>query len=134
MKRFLSKISPIAAVVLLYVVIESVGITCPIRFVTGISCAGCGMSRAWLSLLRGDIRMAFYYHPLFLLPVVALLVWIFKNKLPQALYRFIMFTIVLLFVIIYMYRMIVVKGDIVVFEPENNILFRIIRQIKEYGG
>ena len=35
------------AVVVLYTAMESIGITCPIKFITGISCAGCGMSRAW---------------------------------------------------------------------------------------
>lgn len=56
-----------AAVVVLYVVLENLGITCPIKFFTGISCAGCGMSRAWLSVLRLDMAGAFRYHPLFLL-------------------------------------------------------------------
>lgn len=30
-----------------------------------IPCPGCGMTRAWLSLLRGDIAGAFAFHPLF---------------------------------------------------------------------
>ena len=42
-------ISAIAAVVILYIVLECFGITCPIKFITGVSCAGCGMSRAWLA-------------------------------------------------------------------------------------
>lgn len=48
-----------------YAVMELAGITCPIRYLTGISCAGCGMSRAWISLLRLDAASAFAYHPLF---------------------------------------------------------------------
>ena len=48
-----------------YILLECVGITCPIKFITGISCAGCGMSRAWISLLKLDLKNAFYYHPLF---------------------------------------------------------------------
>ena len=48
-------IQALAAVALFYIVIESLGVTCPILFLTGISCAGCGMSRAWLSLLRLDL-------------------------------------------------------------------------------
>ena len=43
-------VSALAGIALFYVLIESLGVTCPIRFLTGISCAGCGMSRAWLSL------------------------------------------------------------------------------------
>ena len=63
--------SALAGIVLFYVLLESLGVTCPIRFLTGISCAGCGMSRAWLSLLRLDLAGALYYHPLFWLPWVS---------------------------------------------------------------
>ena len=40
------------------------GIGCPIRFSTGISCPGCGMSRAVLLMLSGHFRAAFRMHPL----------------------------------------------------------------------
>ena len=40
------------------------GIGCPIRHITGISCPGCGMSRALLSLLTGHFAEAFRYHPM----------------------------------------------------------------------
>ena len=30
----------------------------------GIPCPGCGLTRAFQSLLSGDLRKAFYYHPL----------------------------------------------------------------------
>ncbi len=37
---------------------------CPFRFITGIPCPGCGMTRAFRELVKGNIRRAFYYHPL----------------------------------------------------------------------
>lgn len=40
-------------------------IPCWIRAWFHIPCPGCGMTRAWLSLLRGDLSAAFLYHPLF---------------------------------------------------------------------
>ena len=47
------------------------GIGCPIKFLTGISCPGCGMTRAWLSALHLHFAEAFAYHPLFwLVPAV----------------------------------------------------------------
>ncbi len=55
----------ILGIALFYLLLESLGITCPIKFCTGISCAGCGMSRAWLALLRGDLGAAVSFHPLF---------------------------------------------------------------------
>ena len=44
--RRIEVITSVATVVVLYVIIESFGVTCPIKYITGISCAGCGMSRA----------------------------------------------------------------------------------------
>ena len=41
------------------------GIGCPIRYLTGVSCPGCGMTRAWLSVLHLHLGEAFAYHPLF---------------------------------------------------------------------
>ena len=41
------------------------GLGCPIRFLTGVACPGCGLTRAWLAALSGDIRAALAYHPLF---------------------------------------------------------------------
>lgn len=38
---------------------------CPVRNMTGIPCPGCGMSRAWFSLLRLDVAGAFSHHPMF---------------------------------------------------------------------
>lgn len=122
-------ICAVTAVVVLYTAMESIGITCPIKFITGISCAGCGMSRAWLAFLRLDMAKAFEYHPLFGLPPIAVIVLLCKSKINIKIYKIIIFTIILMFAIVYICRLIWSGDDIVVFEPQNNILFRIIRVI-----
>ena len=40
-------------------------ITCPIKALTGINCLGCGMTRAYICLLRLDFSGAFSYHFMF---------------------------------------------------------------------
>ncbi|MBQ6946428.1 MAG: DUF2752 domain-containing protein [Clostridia bacterium] len=57
-------------------------IPCPFRFVTGlflpdaINCPGCGMTRAWLALLRLDIVQAFKMHGMFWsVPIVGYFFW-----------------------------------------------------------
>ena len=122
-------ICAVTAVVILYTAMESIGITCPIKFITGISCAGCGMSRAWIAFLQLDMAKAFEYHPLFLLPPIAVIVLLCKSKINIKIYKIIIFTIVLMFAIVYICRLIWSGDDVVVFEPQNNILFRIIRII-----
>ena len=119
-------ICAVTAVVVLYMAMESIGITCPIKFITGISCAGCGMSRAWLAFLQLDMAKAFAYHPLFwLVPITVLC----KSKINIKIYKIIIFTIIIMFAIVYICRLIWSGDDVVVFEPQNNILFRIIRVI-----
>ena len=79
-------ICAVTAVVVLYTAMESIGITCPIKFITGISCAGCGMSRAWMAFLHLDIAKAFAYHPLFWLVPIAVIVLLCKSKINIKIY------------------------------------------------
>ena len=64
--------------ILAYALLAVVGILlldvgCVFRRITGIPCPGCGMTRAHLAALRLDFRAAFYYHPLWFLPVPLML-------------------------------------------------------------
>lgn len=97
-------ICAVTAVVVLYMAMESIGITCPIKFITGISCAGCGMSRAWLAFLQLDMAKAFAYHPLFWLVPITVIVLLCKSKINIKIYKIIIFTIIIMFAIVYMCR------------------------------
>lgn len=44
-------------------------IGCFFRYITGVPCPGCGMTRAHLAVLRLDFQEAFFYHPLWFLPL-----------------------------------------------------------------
>lgn len=55
----------LAAVAVAAVALSAAGVGCPVRFLTGVSCPGCGMTRAWLEALRLDLPAAVAYHPLF---------------------------------------------------------------------
>ena len=39
-------------------------IPCPIKFITGLYCLGCGITRMILSILKWDLYQAFRYNPL----------------------------------------------------------------------
>lgn len=114
-----------------YVLLECLGITCPIRFVTGISCAGCGMSRAWLSLLRLDFQAAFSYHPLFLLPPAAVVLVLLSKRIPKKLYQIAMAVMVILFLLVYLIRMLDPGDTVVTFDPGAGLIPRIIAGIRE---
>lgn len=126
LKKYKDTICLVGTIVFIYAIFDLVGIGCPIKFVTGISCLGCGMTRAWLSVLRLDFSSAFYFHPLFVLPPIAVILYLLKSKINIKIYKIIMLTMITAFIIIYLYRLIFTDGDIVVFGPQNNIIFRLL--------
>ena len=76
-----------AVMAIVTVVLYVAGIGCPIKFLTGISCPGCGMTRAWLSLLSLRPDLAFAYHPLYwMAPLVFMLVY-FRQKIDSRLFQ-----------------------------------------------
>ena len=128
LKKYISLFWAVAAVLLLYIVFHLLGIGCPIKFVTGVSCAGCGMTRAWLHLLHFDLEAAFHFHPLFWsVPVVAIL-FLLKNRFPRVL-RVTVCVVAVLFVVVYLIRMFDPACDIVVFEPHNSVFYRIVHNL-----
>ncbi len=44
-------------------IVHAVPVFCPFEALTGIPCPGCGMMRAMLSLVRGDVGNAAAYNP-----------------------------------------------------------------------
>ncbi len=57
------------------------GIGCVFRFFLGISCPGCGMTRALLAALRFDFVSAWNYHPMFWSVPIIYLYFLFEEKL-----------------------------------------------------
>lgn len=51
---------------------------CHIRQLTGIDCPGCGMQRAFVALLKGNIQESIQHHPA-LLPFLALILFLFVH-------------------------------------------------------
>jgi len=119
-------IKAVMVIVIFYAVMEWLGITCPIKFLLGISCAGCGMSRAWLSLLHLDFITAFYYHPLFILPIPAIILLIFRFKMERFLFRIGIGLICGVFIIVYFIRLLSPDNAIVVFEPKQGFLWKML--------
>lgn len=127
-KKYGYLISAIAAVLCAYLLMHVVGITCPIKYITGISCAGCGMTRAWLCALKLDFAAALSFHPLFLL-VPPAVVFMFSRKRHPRVSKIALIIIAIIFIIVYIIRMLDDGCNIVVFEPKNSLIYRIIHSI-----
>ena len=111
----------------LYLLFHFLGITCPIKYMTGISCPGCGMTRAVLSAATFHFQKAFSYHPLWVLMPVWALVLYEKERIPVMAFRVFSVITVLLFFIIYVLRMMDPGDTVVVFAPENGCWYRMLR-------
>lgn len=124
-----SAVTAFLAIAALYFFFHLVGIGCPIRFLTGVSCPGCGMTRAAAALVSFRFSDAFRFHPLvYLLPPCAA-VFLLQKRIPRKVYRKLVFTIIMLYVIVYTIRMIDPANDIVTFRPEQGFVFRTIHQM-----
>lgn len=117
----------VLAVAFVYLFFHVVGIGCPIQFFTGVSCPGCGMTRAALAVLRGDFAAALSFHPLvFALPAAAF-VFLLRRKMPVKIYKILTFTLIGLFVILYLIRMCDPGNDVVRFRPERGFFPRVFK-------
>lgn len=74
----------VTAVYLLFVaVLAYFHVPCMFKTLFGIPCFGCGMTRAYLSLLHLDLAAAFSYHPMFWSVPILYLYVLYDGKLFQ---------------------------------------------------
>jgi len=129
-KRYKLHIFTALSIIIIYVAFYVSGIGCPIKFFTGISCAGCGMTRAFFSVFTLDLKSAFFYHPLwFTIPITAFLLIFFRIKKKEKAYNAVLYVFAFLMLAIYIIRLFANDGDIVVFEPQNGAAVKFISEI-----
>jgi hypothetical protein len=123
----------IFCIIVLYAFYNIIGIGCQIRFLTGVSCAGCGMTRAWIYLFHLDIKGAFHFHPLFILPVIYLPILLFKRYIPKKIFFYAIVIGVFLFIATYIFR-ILNPDDVVNINIENGFIYKVLKFIQSGGN
>ena len=79
--RTWAEIAAIGGIYLLVILLTPLRIPCPIRFLTGFQCPGCGVTRMVLDLLKLDVRQAFRDNAFVLLILPVLVPWgIYRTK------------------------------------------------------
>lgn len=123
------------SIVILYGLFFVLGIGCPIRFLTGVSCAGCGMTRAWINLLEGHIGKAFYYHPLFWTVPILFILSISnpKQKVWKRLQKIAFIVLVVMFGLVYVIRLMSSDHTIVSADVTTGAIWRVVQYILERG-
>lgn len=113
--------------VVLWMSITNLG--CPIKRITGISCAGCGMSRALLAAVHLQFDKAFYYHPLFWLCPIIIVLYAWWEKISPAIRKHIFRLIIISFCFVYVLRLFFIKNNIVVIDMQSGLLPSLIQKI-----
>ena len=120
----------ISAVVIVYLVMFLLGITCPIKYLTGISCPGCGMSRACIHALKLDFALAFQFHPLWIaLPFALFFLVFFKVKAMKKSFYVTLAVSVCVMLAVYFIRIISGEGSVVVFSPKSGLIYRAVQAL-----
>lgn len=121
-------------ILLVYIAVMSItGIGCPIRWLTGIPCPGCGMSRAFFALLRLDFTGAFSFHPM-IYPLIVFLPWYFlgnddtprRRKIRKAL----LVLMIILAILVWIYR-IFHEDSVVHIDLEQSAVIKCLKQIQD---
>ena len=109
------------------------GISCPIWYLFGIPCFGCGMTRATMSLLHFNFAQALSYHPLvFLMPIFLSLYIYCKIKNINA--NNLIYCICICFIITYIIRMFFVENDPVMYiNIKSGMIYKIYHLLLEGG-
>lgn len=124
--KILSLVLAIAVLVIFYYLVG-----CPIRWISGITCPSCGMTRAAISLLKFDFASAFNYHPLiFILPIIAI-IYCIRNHLTKKTQTIFLFIFIALFFIVYILRLFA-GSEIVYIDFKSGIIYKIFIFLKEY--
>lgn len=102
---------------------------CPIKYFTGISCPGCGMTRAWIAALHLDFAGAFAFHPLFFTVPLIILGFLLDDWIDLKKYRWLVILLGILFLVVYLVRIIWFPDDVVSFHPENGLFWKVTSNI-----
>lgn len=102
---------------------------CPLKFFFGLSCAGCGMTRAVVALFHGDFSLAWHFHPLvFLLPVL-LLGFFLRKRFSKKFLTVAVVAVFVLFTVVFFVRLFG-GSDVVRPDFTNSAVFGLFEKIK----
>lgn len=119
------RIGIVITIILIILSLYLLDIKCIFKLLYGISCPGCGLTRAYKSLINLDIASAMYFHPLFwTIPIIVFLYIKDRNS------KYLIFFIIL-FLAAYIIRLFDNKCDIVTINLKESLFYNIIKSIIE---
>lgn len=114
----------ILTVVGIYVAVAYIlSLKCPVVWITGFSCPGCGITRALVSVCKLDFAGAWYYNPMIFYLIPAVPVFLIaqlckKDKLMQTL----LCVTVGLMIAVYLVRLLILHSPVLETDPANGLI------------
>ena len=72
----------ITVILLVYLIFTSAfSLPCAIKHFSGLECPGCGMTRAWRAVFKGDFAQAFLFHKMFWSVPLLYICFLFDGRL-----------------------------------------------------
>ena len=123
-------------ILLIYALFMNVtGIGCPIRWLTGIPCPGCGMTRALCALLKLDFSGAFYFHPM-IYPLLVFVPWYFfsDSHTPhrKKIRNLLLTVIIILAFFVWIYR-IFHEDSLLRIDLADSIMIKCLKRMQEFS-
>lgn len=101
---------------------------CPILWLTGVSCPGCGITRALLSVCKLDFAAAWSYNPMifYLIPVAPILLMAYVRK-AKKLTEVLLWITAGLMIAVYLYRLLVLHSPVLEADPSEGVIAGLFR-------
>ena len=114
MKKFISSLLIILLIFMFW--------KCPFEFTFGIPCPGCMMTTAAYYLIQLDFKKAYFFNPVIYLLVIMLIPLLYTYKRNQALFSKLLSFTLIVWLIIYIYRMMTIFPNYPMSFVEENIM------------
>lgn len=129
MKTVIDRLKLSFMIFVIYLILNLLHFGCPIKGFTGISCPGCGMTRATISALLLHFKDAFYFHPLFPITPIMFLLFLFDGYVPVKIKKTAWIIIILLFLFVYFYRLFFTENAVVSIDIWSGLVLKLLHNI-----
>ena len=101
---------------------------CPVAWITGISCPGCGITRALVSVCSLDLSSAWYYNPaiFYLIPAVPVFLIAYLRKSVRLQDVMIWITAGMI-IAVFLLRLLIFRSPVLEVDPANGLIGQWIR-------
>lgn len=113
------------------------GTSCLFASITGVPCMGCGTTRAFTSLLHGDIAGSLHYHPLLIPGIIAAFayfaIWLFCERKPRWLEKSLIVLVVVVICVYALRMLLMFPNDEPMTFNSNAMLPRVVGLIASFA-